>query len=109
MDGLIVGLRLGYNNEMGLNRNTGGWRGLHFLGREWEPLVGCTLESDNDFIYWYYTGRTRSQLASMHKKTERLDSPVLTILTDYLRYPGGSGFMAVAETGSFSVEKRRMC
>jgi hypothetical protein len=82
LDGLIVGLRLGYNNEMGLNRNTVGWRG-HLLGREWGPLVGCSLRSDT-VIYLYYTGRARSRLASMHKKTERTDAPVLTILTDYL-------------------------
>jgi len=57
LNGLIVGLRLGYNNEMGLNRNTVGWRGIHLLGQEWGPLVDCSLESDNDVIYWYYTGR----------------------------------------------------
>lgn len=51
MNGLIVGLRLGYNNEMGLNRNTVGWRGIHLLGQEWGPLVDCSLESDNDVIY----------------------------------------------------------
>ena len=42
---------------MGLHRNTVEWRGLHLLGREWGPVVGCSLESDNDFIYCYYTGR----------------------------------------------------
>ena len=51
LDGLIVALRLGCNNEMGLNRNTVGWRGLHLLGGELGPLVGCSLEIDNDFIY----------------------------------------------------------
>jgi hypothetical protein len=55
------------------------------------------------------TGRARSRFASMHKKKERLDAPVLTILTAYLCYPGGSGFRAVADTGSFSIEERWMC
>jgi hypothetical protein len=38
LDGLIVGLRLGYNNEMGLNMNTGGMAWTSFPG----PRMGTT-------------------------------------------------------------------
>ena len=90
MHGLIVGVRLGYNNEMGLSRNTVGWRGLIYWtengNHRWAVVWRVITTSFIDIIQRGYTGRARSRLASMHKKRERLNSP---ILTDCLCWPGG--------------------
>lgn len=90
LEGLIIGLRLGIIMKLILKGTR--WDGVDFISwyengfHWWGVRLSVLMTSFIDII----TVRERSRLASVHMKRERLDFPVLMILTDHICYPGGS-------------------